>query len=244
MLEYRHIRRYNCNMSRKKSTKKGKIITVLGVLLIAAALGLSAYNVWIAQKAGETSSAVLDSIDLSETLAPPWYTDREMPVLTKDGVDYIGVLTIPDLNLQLPVAADWSYDQLINSPCRYNGNYFMNDMVVCAHNYTTHFGKLISCDLGIDVYFQNVEGYVFKYVISDRKTVQPNGVLEMIINRNNFEQYLESDLSSSEGADGTISREGIESISLEESEEWDLTLYTCNWGGRSRCTIRCTRIRE
>jgi hypothetical protein len=88
---------------------------------------------------------------------------------------------------------------------------------------------------------------VFKYKVSDRKTIQPTGVLEMIINRNNFEKNLESDLgnpdSDASGTGETITKDNGESISLEESEEWDLTLYTCNWGGRTRCAIRCTRMK-
>lgn len=234
----------------RKTKHPGRVLTIIGALLIAAAIALSVYNLWTAHRAAASSYETLRSIDLSNALTPQWYTERDMPVVTVDGVDYIGVLTIPDLDLQLPVAADWSYDQLLSSPCRYTGNYFMNDMVVCAHNYQAHFGGLISCDLGLDVYFQSVEGYVFKYKVSDRKTIQPESVLEMIINRNNFEKYLESDLGGADSADNTdiqgevISTDDGDTLSREESEEWDLTLYTCNWGGRTRCAVRCTRVRE
>lgn len=35
--------------------------------------------------------------------------DMEMPVKTIEGVDYIGILTIPALELELPVISEWSY---------------------------------------------------------------------------------------------------------------------------------------
>ncbi len=116
------------------------ILIIIGVLCIAAAIGLSGYNILTSHKAGEASHMVIEKLDLSDALTPAWYSDKEMPVTSVDGVDYIGMLTIPDLNLQLPVAADWSYEQLLSSPCCYTGNYYKNDMVVCAHNYPTHFG--------------------------------------------------------------------------------------------------------
>ncbi len=28
----------------------------------------------------------------------------------------------------------------------------------------------------------------------------------------------------------------------EESEDWDLTLFTCNTGGQTRCIVRCVRV--
>lgn len=233
-------------MSKNKTkSRKGSVLILIGELLLIAALGLGIYNVMEAHKAGQASGSIIEGLGDDDALTPPWYSDREMPVRNIDGVDYIGMLTIPELGLQLPVAMDWSYEQLMISPARFRGNYFRNDMVVCAHNFMTHFGKLISCDLGIDVYFQSVEGYVYKYKISDRKTIQPENLLEMVINRGNFERYVESDLGQSDGGNESVVNERTgETIMFNETEDWDLTLYTCNWGGRSRCAIRCTRVKE
>ncbi len=29
---------------------------------------------------------------------------------------------------------------------------------------------------------------------------------------------------------------------IDAQDDWDLTLFTCFIGGRTRCTIRCTRV--
>ena len=28
------------------------------------------------------------------------------------------------------------------------------------------------------------------------------------------------------------------------TSEWDLTLFTCNTGGQTRCAVRCSRVRK
>ena len=87
----------------------------LGLLLLAAALFLTVYNRMASYEAGETSRQVIEQLcqtlpteSAAETEAPaiPEYlldAGREMPVQTIDGKDYIGVLTIPSLELELPV---------------------------------------------------------------------------------------------------------------------------------------------
>ena len=29
---------------------------------------------------------------------------------------------------------------------------------------------------------------------------------------------------------------------INAQDDWDLTLFTCFIGGRTRCTVRCTRV--
>ena len=96
---------------------RGRMWINLGLLLLAAALLLSVGNVYDSRRAGETSRQVVEQMcqnvetapeTTGETEAPaiPEYlldADREMPVQTVDNRDYIGVLTIPALELELPV---------------------------------------------------------------------------------------------------------------------------------------------
>lgn len=67
---------------------------------------------------------------------------REMPVKTINGRDYIGVLSIPSLELELPVISQWDYPALKVAPCRYSGSLYQDNLIICAHNYASHFGKL------------------------------------------------------------------------------------------------------
>ena len=88
----------------------------------------------------------------SETEIPDYILnpEMEMPVRNIDGVDYIGVLTIPAIDLQLPVITSWSYELLQLAPCRFFGSAYTDDLIIAGHNYTTtHFSALSSLQPGI-----------------------------------------------------------------------------------------------
>ena len=210
--------------SREKKPRgiKSILMILLGLLLICGAAGLTAYNVWDSRRAEAESRKILDQLSdmIPEDLeaaapAPPVASaaDYELPTKMIDGYEYIGRINIPSLNLSLPVMAEWDYTRLKISPCRFTGSYKLDDMVICAHNYISHFSPIKYIDIGADVEFITVDGIVYEYVVSNRETVQPTDVDEMIMN----------DKNSGSKAD------------------WDLTLFTCNTGGQTRCAVRCVR---
>ena len=190
---------------------------ILGLLLIAAALGLVLYNRWDSDRAGRESAQVLEVLtEAIEKNARTQNGDRmeqiraeqnEMAAEEIDGSLYIGKIDIPSQGISLPVMADWDYTRLTIAPCRYAGSYYTDDLVICAHNYDEHFSPIKWIDIGADVYFTTVNGAKYCYTVSNRETVQPKAIEEMI-------------------GDG----------------DWDLTLFTCNIGGRTRCAVRCTRV--
>lgn len=202
--------------------RRGNILIVLGLLMIIGALGLAAYNTWDAKRAEKAAKQISDVLieeignDGSESgLQVPMF-DPATPMPTKmiDGYEYIGILEIPSLNLTLPVMMDWDYDRLQISACRFFGSYYADDLVVCAHNYAKFFSPIKWIDIGADVYLTTVEGMTIHYMVTNRETVDPIVQL-MIENVNNSET---------------------------STMDWDLTLFTCNTGGQTRCAVRCSRI--
>lgn len=202
---------------------KGIGLILLGLLLIAAALFLTAYNLYDEQRAGQSAMQAIDQLgDLlppKETVTEPtgeqevFYDqtalpdyllcpDMEMPVETINGIDYIGVLQIPSLEIELPIASEWNYPNLKTAPCRYSGSAYLNNMIICAHNYASHFGKLKNLSEGDAATFTDIAGNVFTYEMVERETLNPTDIAEM------------------------------------ESGDWDLTLFTCTVGGKTRVTIR------
>jgi LPXTG-site transpeptidase (sortase) family protein len=122
------------------------------------------------------------------------------------------------LDKKLPVLEDWSYENLKISPCRYSGGYYTDDLVICGHNYYRHFTPVKdNLGMGEDVYFTSVEGLTIHYVVTNRETVEPTAVEQMIENTSNSETSL---------------------------LDWDMTLFTCNLGGQTRCAVRCSRVEE
>ncbi len=199
--------------------KRNKIFTGIGLLLLAAALFLTAFNIVSDAKAGKTAYTVLDQLapetenpEISqptptpkETVIPDYILNPEMamPEEEVDGQKYIGVLRIPTLSLELPVISEWSYPSLQIAPCRYAGSAYLNNMVIAAHNYYSHFGYLKDLSQGDEVTFTDIDGNVFKYKVVEIETLSPFATEEMT------------------------------------SGDWALTLFTCTVGGQSRVTVRC-----
>lgn len=197
------------------------LIRTVGIACILAAALLVLYNVWDSGRAGRESAAVAKQIQhtVTEEGLQKLDPNKEMPVVTIDGRQYIGTLEIPSISRRLPVMADWSYRNLKLAPCRYSGSYYADNLVICGHNYASHFSPLKWIAVGADVYFTNVEGLRLHYVVSNVETVRPTAVEEMVDNQAE---------KNSKG-------------NSETGNKWDLTLFTCNTGGQTRCAVRCIR---
>ena len=216
-------------MSHKRegsARRKGGIWITLGLLLIVAALALVSYNLYDALRAEQSAWRIINSLEeaseedsrisapaeASEKAALPQEpvldSQMEMPVKTIDGIEIVGVLRIPTLELELPIISQWSYPDLQTAPCRYSGSAYLNNLILCGHNYSSHFGNLKELREGDIITFTDMDGNLFAYEMAERETLMPTSVEEMT------------------GGD------------------WDLTLFTCTVGGKSRVTVRCDRVKD
>lgn len=187
--------------------RSANILIALGLLLIAAALCLAAWNVHEALRARNDSAAALAQMGAAEADSRPDFSaDTPMPTQMIDGRLYVGRLGIPSLGLDLPVLSDWSYDGLAVAPCRYAGSAYAGNMVICGHNYWTHFAGLSGVDYGAEVFFTDVRGNVFRYQVASVETIAPAAVEDMV------------------------------------ESNYDLSLFTCNFSGMARVTVRCVEM--
>ena len=190
----------------------------LGVILIAAAVCLSAYNLADDRRAGDAAASAMEQLADADAAAggaiavqdleSSQFISGSVPMPTEgvDGRLYIGVLRIPSLGLELPVISDWSYEGLRVAPCRYSGSAYSDDMVVAAHSYASHFGKIHSLSYGAEVSFTDVRGNVFLYEVASIEELGGGDVAAMI------------------------------------ESGWDLTLFTCTFDGANRVAVRCEEV--
>ena len=92
----------------------------------------------------------------------------------------IGFLSVPVLDLELPVLTDWSYAKLKKAPCHYYGSYYETDFVIAAHNYKSHFGRLSQLQPGDIVIFTDVNGADHCYEVVLLETLPKEATQEMI----------------------------------------------------------------
>ena len=171
----------------------GVICLLLGIGCLVSAIGLVLYNRWEADNAQVVSQAILANVEsiLEESPTLPFLPDvpeqsvtetvpAEMATVKVDGYDCIGILSIPVLELKLPVLADWSYSKLTKAPCHYYGTYYEGDFVIAAHNYDSHFGRLPQLQPGDMVIFTDVSGEEHYYEVVLLETLPPQATQEMI----------------------------------------------------------------
>ena len=96
-----------------------------------------------------------------------------------DGQLYIGVLSIPALSLELLINAEWSMPLLKLTPCRYSGSVY-DALVIAAHNYNSHFGKLNTLNNGDEVIFIDALGIIHSFKVVEIMTVKPASIDEVV----------------------------------------------------------------
>jgi sortase A len=171
----------------------GVCCIALGICCLLASVGFLVYNKWEAENARNVSREILQDLrEPTQAEAPDRETDpveatesaavfpEEMPTTQVDGYDCLGVLSIPVLELELPVLADWDYEKLKSAPCHYYGSCYASDFVIAAHNYPAHFGRLSQLRAGDLVVFTDVTGTVHCYEVILLETLAPTATEEMI----------------------------------------------------------------
>ena len=125
---------------------------------------------------------VPDEVAVVEQLTPIEFLEPEALEMTEvviNGYAYIGYISVPLLNLELPVMSEWDYPRLKISPCRYTGTVNGEDLVVMAHNYSTHFGGISKLQIGDSVMFTDMDGIVTNYEVVGRDILAPDAVEEV-----------------------------------------------------------------
>ena len=127
----------------------------------------------------QTASAepTMPQENVPESLLKP--EDLIMTEKIINGYAYIGYLSIPDLNLELPIMSGWDSRRLQISPCRFTGTLRGEDLVIMAHNYNSHFGRLSKLTEGAQIIFTDMDGNVWHYGVAAMDILPAEAVEEM-----------------------------------------------------------------
>lgn len=183
--------------------KIGNIFMAVGMVFLLGALSLFVYNQREATAAEQSAQELLpqliqkmqeDSITAEpeqEYEVPPGFEDLDLPPvlpeteseimseLEIEDHSYIGYLSIPKLGLDLPIMSNWDYDSLKIAPCRYYGSVTGEDLVLMAHNYKRHFGRLSDLTEGDSVLFVDIKGNVTAYEVIAKDVLAATAIEEM-----------------------------------------------------------------
>ena len=178
--------------------KLGIVCMISGILLVLGAVYLLMINQqeeFYARKATESVMPVLvqqiqenteETLPASEIIPEPHKPvallteeEKRMKEVVIDGIPYVGYLSIPKLDLNLPVIGTWSYPMLKVAPCRYFGTVLDENLVVMAHSYASHFGNIAQLETGDSVIFTDMDGEVTCYEVVAEDILEPSAIEEM-----------------------------------------------------------------
>lgn len=158
--------------------KVGRICTALGALLVLAALMLWDYNDAEATRAEATAQELLAEVTALQA-DPAENTALSATPETAQEENFLGVLTIPALDLELPVYATCDDERMKDTVCRYSGSTDTKDLVIAGHNYKKHFGGLTNLQPGDEVTLQTMDGNTYTYQVMALETLNATAVDEM-----------------------------------------------------------------
>lgn len=162
---------------------------LFGTICILFGLLLFSKNLWEDYQVGKETELIKESLkEKSRTEIEKLMDNRpdyiknphmEMPKLTINGNDYIGYVIIPSLELELPVLSSWSYPKLKIAPARYEGSVYLNNMILLAHNYTVHFGRLHRLNIGDIIQFKDMDDNLFEFTVEKKEELDKTQVKDM-----------------------------------------------------------------
>ncbi|WP_051198053.1 sortase [Butyrivibrio sp. MB2005] len=151
---------------------RGKVSILLGIVCFALAFYIFAYNRDEDVSAGVSAATLLEGVDAQITNVPTEMPPTgEMKAVDVNGQSFIGIITIPAIDIRLPIQSEWSSENARTSPCRYKGSVYTNDLIVAGHNYQRHFGKLNQLNSGDTVIVTDIDGREYYYEVTYTETI-------------------------------------------------------------------------
>ena len=177
----------------------GISVLCAGIIITVSFLGVLAYGVWDENRAAKsvalTSQMLYEQTEKNKTennnkdeditpedAAAPTELPEETynPMIEINGEFYAGILYIPSLSLKLPVNNQWSDDRLKETPCRYAGD-IKNSLIICAHDYKSHFGNITRLSYGERLFITDAEGNEHWYSVGLLETLKATDI-DILIN--------------------------------------------------------------
>ena len=205
--------------------KKGTILMITGLLLIVAALFLTLFNIYDSKRAGQESEQVVGQI-----IGKIEQAQQEKQEQSEAGVD-----VTPDYELDSAIempsvkVEEFRYIGLLEIPA------LNRQLPIMAECTVRGLRKAPCCYTGS--------------VYEDSMVIAGHNYLSHFAGLRGLPLGSEVYFTDMEGNIFQYTIEWIEVLQPDQVEEmtsgdWDLTLFTCTYGGQTRHAIRCLRVRE
>lgn len=184
--------------------------------MLAGALSLTMYNVWEDRQAGESAEHILENMEVrqpEEALQP-----EEQPLYEK----------YPDMEMPVVEVDGNRYIGTISMPT-------LGKELPVVENLSEELLRIAPCRYKGSVYSDDMilAGHNYKKHFGGIRRLRIGDEVFFTDADGNRFDYEVNEIE-------LIPGEGVEAM---DAGDWDMTLFTCNLGGKSRITVRCSRIR-
>lgn len=184
----------------------------IGLLLIISAFSLTVYNIWDEQRAGQEVSKVIEQLseEISET--------------TEEAENEQLYLKHPDMEMPTVLIDGNRYLGILEIPA-------LNLKLSIMESWSYPNLKISPCRYEGSVYSEDmiIAGHDYRSHFGLLKKLQQG------------DQIAFTDVDGNRFVYEVVGKEILAGTDVEEMEsgDWDLTLFTCTYSGRTRMTIRC-----
>ena len=146
-----------------------KICILIGVCLLAVAIGVLIFWQWSIHTSAEKAEYYVNTlrtlIPEPQGAVPEERRDNTMATLSVDGIDFVGLLEIPCYGSVLPVCADWGTPS--KYPCQFYGSIHDRTMQIGGTSQKGQYDFYREISVGDAIYFTDMEGNRYAYSVTD-----------------------------------------------------------------------------
>ena len=97
---------------------------------------------------------------------PEERADNTMPVWETGGIDFIGLLEVPDRGIERPVGALWDEAERSGCPTRYMGSVYDGSLILGGPYAGGGFDFIVALDAGEQIIFVDLTGREFRFTVA------------------------------------------------------------------------------
>lgn len=146
-----------------------KVCVLVGMaLLVVGALVLTCWQ-WNIHSGAQKSERYVETLRAlmpePQSTYPEEQGDNRVPVLSVNGIDFIGILEMPRYEISLPVSAEWG--RVTRYPCRFSGNVYDKTLQIGATTQKGQYDFYREISVGDIVNFTDTQGNCYTYTVTN-----------------------------------------------------------------------------
>ena len=152
----------------KKSNFIQKMCAIVGGLMLLSALATLLYWQWNISHSKKQASVYVETLRTlmpqTQNTVPEERRDNTMSVLSVDGVDFVGIVELPQYGSVLPVCGNWGCTS--QYPCRFSGSIYDGSLQIGATTQQGQYSFHREISVGDAVIFTDMEGNRYTFQVA------------------------------------------------------------------------------